>query len=176
MAYAFALLGWSLIKVLAPGFFARQDTKTPMRTAMWSLGITMGLNLVFVVAAYVFEAIKDDGLHIVLALTNAIGAMCNAYLLYHGLRKQGVFTPSTGWRVLLIRIAIANLAMAACLYFFAGNTEQWLDWRTLTRVWRLALCVGGGAGVYFAALWVAGARIEHFRFHAPSPTTTPAPL
>ncbi len=55
MAYSFALLGWSLIKVLAPGFFARQDTKTPMRIAMWSLGITMGLNLLFVLGAYRFQ-------------------------------------------------------------------------------------------------------------------------
>jgi putative peptidoglycan lipid II flippase len=167
MAFAFALLGWSLVKVLAPCYFSRQDTKTPMRTAMWSLGITMGLNLIFVVGAYMTNAIKQEGLHIVLAVTNALGAVVNAYLLYLGLRKQSVFIPSDGWRALLVRILVANLAMAACLYFFAGGTEQWLDLHTWARVWRLALCVGGGAGTYFVALWLAGARLEHFRFHAP---------
>jgi putative peptidoglycan lipid II flippase len=176
MAFAFALLGWSLVKVLAPCYFSRQDTKTPMRTAMWSLGITMGLNLIFVVGAYMTGAIKQEGIHIVLALTNAVGAVVNAYLLYHGLRKQGVFTPTVGWRVLLARMLIANLTMAGCLYFFAGGTEHWLGLHTWARLWRLALCVIGGAGAYFAALWLAGARLEHFRFHASPPTTTPGPL
>jgi putative peptidoglycan lipid II flippase len=176
MAYAFALLGWSLVKVLAPCYFSRQDTKTPMRTAMWSLGITMGLNVVFVVGAYAMGIIKNDGLHIVLALTNAVGAIANAYLLYRGLRKQQVFTPSTGWQVLLVRIVIANLAMAACLYFLAGGTDFWLALSTWARIWRLTACVCGGAAAYFAVLWLAGTRIEHFRFYAPPPTTSPAPL
>jgi len=170
MAYSFALLGWSMVKVLAPGFFARQDTKTPMRTAMWSLGITMGLNVVLVVAAQLMNKLATPGLHIALALTNAIGALANSYLLYRALRKQGVFVPSVGWVALLLRILLANFAMGAALYFFAGGTAQWLELATWTRIWRLALCVVGGAGVYFAVLWLVGARIEHFRFHAPAPT------
>jgi len=170
MAYAFALLGWSLVKVLAPCYFARQDTKTPMRAATWSLAITMGLNAAFVLAAYSTGAIKEGGLHIVLALTNAVGALANSYLLYHGLRKQGVFTPNAGWRLLLVRILLANCAMAIGLYLFAGDTALWLDLHTWTRVWRLTLCVMGGAGIYFVALWVAGARLAHFRFHEPAPS------
>ncbi|HTE42514.1 MAG TPA: murein biosynthesis integral membrane protein MurJ, partial [Steroidobacteraceae bacterium] len=134
MAYSFALLGWSLVKVLAPGFFARQDTKTPMRTAMWSLGITMSLNLVFVVFAYATDRILMQGLHIVLALTNAVGAIANSWLLYRGLRKQGVMQLQAGWGALLIRMMIANLAMGAGLYFLSGNTELWLDMTTWTRI------------------------------------------
>lgn len=167
MAYTFALLGWSLVKVLAPCYYARQDTKAPMRTATWSLVITMSLNAIFVLVAYLNDMLKNEGLHIVLALTNAVGALINSYLLYRGLRKQSVFIPNAGWLVLLARIVIANLAMGAVLYFFAGDTDLWLDLRTWTRIWRLALCVLGGAAAYFAVLWLVGARIHHFRFHAP---------
>jgi len=166
MAYAFALLGWSLVKVLAPGYFARQDTKTPMRTAIWSLAITMGLNLCFVVVAFTLGRLGDQGLHIVLALTNAVGALANSYLLYRGLRLRGIFQPSAGWGILLVRIAAANVAMGAGLYFWAGGIDLWLDSPTWTRVWRLAALVTGGAATYFAALWLIGARVEHFRLHA----------
>jgi putative peptidoglycan lipid II flippase len=167
MAYTFALLGWSLVKVLAPCYYARQDTKAPMRTATWSLVVTMSLNAIFVLVAYLNDMLDDEGLHVVLALTNAVGALVNSYLLYRGLRKQSIFMPSTGWGVLIARILVANLAMGAALYFFAGNTELWLDLHTWTRIWRLALCVVGGATAYFAVLWLVGARIGHFRFHAP---------
>jgi putative peptidoglycan lipid II flippase len=136
----------------------------------------MGLNLAFVVGAHALNVAKDDGLHIVLALTNAIGAVVNAYLLYRGLRRHGIFTPSAGWQVLLARILVANLAMAACLYFFAGATELWLQLTAWARIGRLAVCVTGGAAAYFAAFWLAGGRIYDFRFHEPAPTTTPAPL
>jgi len=109
-------------------------------------------------------------------LTNAVGAIANAYLLYHGLRRQSIFTPNAGWPALLARIVVANLAMAACLYFFAGGTEIWLELATWARVWRLTACVLGGAGAYFAVLWLTGGRIEHFRFHVPVPQATRAPL
>jgi len=167
MAYAFALLGWSLVKVLAPGFFARQDTKTPMRTAMGSLAITVALNIVFVAVAYFLGALKNHGLHIVLALTNAVGALANAYWLYRGLRRQGVLNPSHGWLALGLRIIVANVAMGICLYALAGDTDFWIGLHAWARIWRLTLCVFGGAAVYFAVLWLAGARVNQFRLHAP---------
>src|SRR5215831_2621904 len=166
MAYSLALLGWSLVKVLAPGYFARQHPKAPMRAAMWSLGVTMALNVVFVAFTYFSGIMKQQGLHSVLALNNAIGALANAYLLYRGLRKEAVFRPSAGWSVLIVRILFANLAMAAALYFLAGDTEVWLRLHTWSRVLRLGLCVVGGAGIYFGVLWLSGVRTEHFRLHA----------
>jgi putative peptidoglycan lipid II flippase len=168
MAVAFALLGWSLVKVLAPGFYARQDTKTPMRSAMNSLGITMGLNVAFVAIAYFTNKLDDPGLHIVLAATNAVGALANSFSLYRALRRQNVLRPMPGWSALWLRILIANAAMAAGLWWLAGHTDLWLHLATWTRVWRLSACVIGGAAVYFAVLWLAGARIEHFRLHTPA--------
>ena len=165
MGYAFALLGWSLIKVLAPGYYARQDTRTPMRIAMWSLGVTMGLNLIFVVFSYATNRLDDQGLHVTLALTNAVGAIVNAYMLYRGLRTGGIFSPLPGWRLLLLRIVLANIVMGMGLHYLSGSTELWLELPTWTRVWRLSACVIGGAAVYFAALWLSGARTADFRAH-----------
>jgi putative peptidoglycan lipid II flippase len=166
MAYAFALLGWSLVKVLAPGYYSRQDTKTPMRCAMHSLIITMALNLVFILAAYLLHELVNPGLHVVLALTNAVGALANAYSLYRGLRTQKVLTPSADWGLLWIRIFLANVVLGACLYFFAGDTDFWMGLHLGARILRLAFCVIGGAGIYFATLWLSGTRPEHFRSHA----------
>lgn len=169
MGYSAALLGWSLVKVLAPGFFARQDMRTPMRAAMWSLGITMVLNAAFVMVAYALQALKAEGLHIGLALTNAAGALLNSYLLYRGLRLQGIYAPSIGWRSLSVRILLANIAMTAALYYFAGSTDLWLALHTWGRIVRLGVCIVGGAAIYFAVLWAVGARPDHFRFHPPQP-------
>src|SRR5262249_21462342 len=138
MGYAFALLGWSLVKVLAPGFYARQDTKTPMRSAMGSLGITMALNVAFVGAAYLNDALDHPGLHVVLALTNAVGALANAFWLYRALRSQAVLRPQPGWASLWTRIVLANLAMGIGLAWLAGGTEYWLHLSTWSRVGRLA--------------------------------------
>ena len=168
MAYAFALLGWSLVKVLAPGYFARQDTKTPMRTAMGSLAITMGLNLALVGTAYAMGQLKHQGLHIVLALSNAVGSLANSYWLYRGLRKRNVLVPSPGWSAFLVRVAVANIAMAAFLGWYAGAGDAWIALHAWARAGRMALCVIGGAAVYFAALWATGLRPNHFRFQAPA--------
>ncbi len=96
IAYAVALLGWSLVKVLAPGFFARQDTRTPMRSAVQSLGVTIALNLLFLGLAWHLGLLRQPGLHIVLAATNGVGAIFNAWTLYRGLRRQKVLVPSAG--------------------------------------------------------------------------------
>ncbi|MBC7984990.1 MAG: murein biosynthesis integral membrane protein MurJ, partial [Candidatus Obscuribacterales bacterium] len=165
MAYAFALIGWSMVKVLAPGYFARHDTRTPMRTALQSLAVTMALNVVFVLVAWHNDALQSAGLHIALALTNAVGAMVNSYLLYRGLRTQQVLHPSAGWSALLLRIVLANAVMAMGLYWWAGDTEFWMNLGVWSRVARLTVCVGGGLSLYFAALWLFGARTVHFRSH-----------
>ena len=87
MAYSSGLLGFSLVKVLAPGFFARQDTRTPVRIGIQSLGVNIGLNLAVVLPlALVYDR---PGLHALLALNNGIGGY-NSGMLYRGLRRQGV--------------------------------------------------------------------------------------
>jgi len=163
MAYSVALLGWSLVKVLAPGYFARQDTRTPVSTAMWSFGLTMSLNLCAVVGLKLAGRLEQNGMHLFLALATAAGALLNAWLLYRGLRKQNVYQPKQEWRALLIRIVLANVVMGVVLHLTAGDTETWITLSTAKRIWWISELVVGGAATYFASLWLFGMRPAHLK-------------
>lgn len=167
MGFSLALLGWSLIKVLATGYYARQDTKGPVRVAMRSLGLTMVLNLVVLVALWATGNIKTAGAHTLLALTNGVGAMLNAGLLYTGLARMGIIHPGHVLRGLLVRIIVATAVMAALLAWLGGDLAFWLASRTLSRVLRLSGLIGAGIVVYFGVLWLLGVRTRQFRLQAP---------
>ncbi|MBP6514982.1 MAG: murein biosynthesis integral membrane protein MurJ, partial [Steroidobacteraceae bacterium] len=160
MAYALGLIGFSLVKVLAPGYFARQDTRTPVRVAMIALGANMGFNVLVVVPAHLYGFSAP---HALLALSTGLSALLNSVLLYRGLRRSGVYTPSGRWKTLWPRAIAANLAMAAFLWWFAGLAASWPELPVLERIWRIGGCVGGGAALYFAVLWAAGLRYRDFR-------------
>jgi putative peptidoglycan lipid II flippase len=163
MAYSFALLGWSLVKVLAPGFYARQDTRTPVRTAMWSFGLIMTLNLIVISVLLLTGDRLQPGMHIMLALATAAGATLNPWLLYRGLRKQGVYQPTPGWSVLLVRVMVASVLMAFFLRYCAADVQQWLLVGTGKRAVWMAELVIGGIVVYFASLWLFGVRPAHLK-------------
>jgi len=155
MAYSLGLLGFSIVKVLAPGYFARQDTRTPVRVGIIALATNMFFNLAVVVPAHL------NGFpvpHALLALSTGLSALLNATLLYRGLRRQGVYAPSQNLRRLLPQVAIASAVMAGFLWWISGDWSAWTAWGASVRASQLALCVGGGAGAYFLALWLAGAR------------------
>ncbi|HEX2493942.1 MAG TPA: murein biosynthesis integral membrane protein MurJ [Steroidobacter sp.] len=168
MAFSFALLGWSLIKVLAPGYYARQDTKGPVRLAMRALGLTMGLNVLVLAALAGTGRLEAPGAHALLALTNGVGALGNAAMLYLGLRESRVMLPDADMRSLIIRIVCASAAMGAGLWWFAGDLSSWIDASVAHRVRWLAALVGGGALLYFAVLFALGVRVRHFRVLAPA--------
>jgi len=160
MAYSLGLLGFSLVKVLAPGYFARQDTRTPVRVGIIALGANMGFNVAVVVPAYLAGFPAP---HALLALSTGMSAFVNSALLYRGLRRDGVYAPSGRWRRLLPQVLAANVAMGTFLWWASGDWTAWPDLPALTRVIRTALCVAGGGAVYFLALWMAGARPGDFR-------------
>ncbi len=166
MAFSFALLGWSLIKVLAPGYYARQDTRGPVKVAMRALALTMALNLVVVVGLALTDRLQDRGMHALLALSNGVGAIFNAGLLYIGLIRKGVLVRQPGGRKLLIQIVVAAALMAGFLFWFGGDVEAWLAASTIHRVSWLAAIVIGGAAVYFVALLVMGVRPGQFKLQA----------
>ena len=168
MAFSLALLGWSLIKVLATGYYARQDTKGPVRVAMRSLGLTMALNLLVLAGLWLTGNIKSPGAHSLLALTNGVGAMLNAGLLYVGLARMGIIQPGHVMRGLLVRIVIATSAMAALLAWLGGDLAFWLASPTAVRVMRLSGLIAAGIVVYFGVLWVLGVRAGQFRLQPPA--------
>jgi putative peptidoglycan lipid II flippase len=168
MAFAFALLGWSLIKVLAPGYYARQDTKGPVRIAVRALVLTVALNVIIVVVLVALDRQHEPGMHALLALTNGIGALFNAAWLYVGLRRSRVLYGNSGTRPMIVRIAAASGVMAAFLWLCGGRLEAWIAAPNSEQVLWLAGLVTGGAVVYFAALWVFGARSSHFSLQPPT--------
>ncbi|MBT8135977.1 MAG: murein biosynthesis integral membrane protein MurJ [Gammaproteobacteria bacterium] len=163
MAYAIGLLGFALVKVLAPAYFSRQDTRTPVRIGVIAMVANVALNLVLVVA---MVRSGFSAPHTGLALATGLSALLNAALLYRGLRRREVYTPEPGWIVLLLRFAAANAVMTVALYFIAGPVQWWIDADWMARVMRLTQCVIGGAVVYGAALLLSGFRPHQLRARA----------
>lgn len=161
MAYSFGLLGFSFVKVLAPGYFSRQDTRTPVRVSLISLGVNVGLNLSIVAPLVYFKKLPAP--HAFLALSTSISACTNSVLLYRGLRKKGVLLPTPGWGRLIARVIGASTAMGIALWWLAGGIDRWLAMHSWQRVWQMTLCVAAGAAVYFVALFAFGMRRSDLR-------------
>jgi putative peptidoglycan lipid II flippase len=152
MAFSFALLGFILIKVLAPGFYARQDTKTPVRIGIISMVANVVLSLMLVPFLQ----------HVGLALAISLAAFVNAGLLYRRLRVDGVYTPEPGWLGFLLRIVAASVLMGGLLWWGAGDLAGWLAQSSHVRVARLSFYVLAGMAVYGLALLVFGIRPRQF--------------
>jgi putative peptidoglycan lipid II flippase len=172
-AYATGLLAFSMVKVLAPGYFARQDTRTPVRIGIQALGVNMGLNLLVVLPLALIYPDRP-GLHALLALNNAAGAWYNSTLLYRGLRRQGVLHHASGWRRMLWQVAAGNVVMIGFLWFVAGDTQRWVDMGAWSRAQWMTLLVVGGGGLYFGTLYVLGMRLHQVRVRPAGPQP-PAP-
>jgi len=160
IAYSAGLVGFSLVKVLAPGYFARQDTRTPVRVGVMALGANQLFNLSVVVPAHLAGF---GAPHALLALSTGLAAGFNSLMLYRGLRRGGHYQPSGRWRRLWPQVLGANAAMAAFLWWASGEWDAWAAMPILERVTRIAACVAGGALVYFAVLGMLGARPADFR-------------
>jgi len=160
MSNAAGLMGLSLVKVLLPGYTARQDTRTPVRIGVTALSVAIGFDLVVVIPAAYWGAPIP---HAILALSSGVGAYVNCWLLYRGLRASGVYQPSPGWRPLLVQMLLANIAMAVFLWWAAGDWSAWVHWSAAWRIGRLTACVLGGSAVYGGVLWIMGLRPRHLR-------------
>ena len=150
-AYAVGLVGFVLVKVLASGFYSRQDTRTPVKIAVTAMITNISLNLMFIWHLQ----------HAGLALATSLAALLNAGLLYHGLRHQKVFQPLAGWKSFLLRVSLASLSMTIFLWWSRDTLTVWLEWSTLTRAWYLFSLIGGGMLIYFVSLVLTGFRFHH---------------
>jgi putative peptidoglycan lipid II flippase len=152
MAYSVGLLGLILVKVLAPGFYARQNIATPVRIAIFTLVATQLLNAVLI------KPLAHAGL----ALAISLGACLNAGLLYRGLRRHGVYQPLPGWGRFSWRVLLAVAAMAVSVWAVAGPASWWLGAGAAARGGALTGLVALGVAVYFACLWACGIRVRDF--------------
>jgi len=153
VAYSLGLTGLIMVKVLAPGFYARQDIRTPVKIAIATLIATQMMNFVFVRAPLQ---------HAGLALSIGLGACLNAWFLLRGLRARGIYAPQPGWSLFSLKLFGALAAMALTLWFGAGDAASWIGAVWTARVPRLVALVAAGAAVYFAALWLLGFRLRDF--------------
>lgn len=152
IAYSLGLVGLILVKVLAPGFYARQNIRTPVKIALVALVATQLMNLAFIVPLG----------HAGLALSIGLAACLNAGLLLHLLKKHGIYQPQPGWPAYLLRVTLAVALMAALLFYGMGEAQWWLDADFGARLTHLVSLVGAGAAVYFAALGLMGFRPRQF--------------
>ncbi len=152
MAYSLGLTGLIAVKILAPGFYARQNIKTPVKIAILVLGVTQLMNVLFM---NLFQ-------HAGLALATGLGACLNATLLYHGLRRRGLYRPRPGWGLFLAKLALALGVMALVLTFFQGTQSRWLTGSSLEHAMALAPLLAAAAASYFAMLWLMGIRFKDF--------------
>jgi putative peptidoglycan lipid II flippase len=152
IAYSVGLLGLILVKVLAPGFYARQNIKTPVKIAIVTLIATQLMNLVFILPLQ----------HAGLALAVGLGACINAGLLYYKLRSQNIYQPQPGWFLFLLKIGAALIVMCLVLWLTMDSNATWLTNTAFDRISRLTWVIIAGATSYFAALWLLGFRFKDF--------------
>lgn len=156
-AFSAGLVAFILVKVLAPGFYARQDTKTPVRIGVISMLINIALSL-----ALVFP-LKHTGL----ALAITLAAFVNAALLYRRLRALGIYRPGPGWGSFLLRVLLATAGMTALLAWGAGDLESWLAASARERVIQLAWWVAAGLTAYGGLAVAFGVRPAQLLLHKP---------
>jgi len=152
VAYSLGLIGMILVKILAPGFYARQNVVTPVQIGLVTLAATQAMNLAFI------GPLKHAGL----ALAIGLGACLNAWLLYLMLRKQSIYTPQAGWLAFALKVGVSVIAMVAALHFAMGPAAAWL---AATWQWKLGMLAGMvllGVAVYGACLLTLGFRLHHF--------------
>ncbi len=152
-AYSLGLIAFMLIKVLASGYFSRQDMRTPVRIAVWSMSANMVLNLLLI---WHFK-------HAGLALATSMAAFLNAGLLFAGLYRTGLYKPAIGWWKLALQLLGANLLMAAIILLLTSRSELWFAWDVGQRAWNLGLLCLTGMAVYFMALFMLGVRPRDYK-------------
>jgi putative peptidoglycan lipid II flippase len=154
IAYSLSLLGLIMVKVLAPGFYARQNVKTPVKIAVFTLVITQILNVIFLTTTNLA--------HAGLALAVGLGACLNALLLLYHLHDSGAYQPNQGWLAFIVKLVIAVLVMAVGLYYASLWAGDWLSMAPLKRILSLAVIVALGMALYFIALILLGFRARDF--------------
>jgi putative peptidoglycan lipid II flippase len=155
--YAIGLVGFVAVKILAPGFYARQDTRTPVRIGMIAIVANIVLSVSLAVPMHVLDI---PGAHAGLALATSLSAFINAGLMFVHLRRHGIHQPLAGGGRLIAQLAVACGTMAALLGWITPPVETWVDWSTAMRAGQLVMIIVGACVVYFGALRVTGLKLH----------------
>jgi len=175
-ALSFGLPAFTLVKTLAPAFYARQDTTTPVRAGIAAMVASMLLNIVFVAALFwLWHAPKHlsmgwtdalaniPGLHVGLALSSACASYLNVILLWRALRRDGVYRHEPGWGRHLWRLVAACTAMVVVLIAGMILWSDWTNWAETTRFWRLSVLIAAAVATFVTVLFASGFRLRDLR-------------
>jgi putative peptidoglycan lipid II flippase len=176
IALSCGLPAFALVKVVLPAFYARQDTRTPVRAGVAALVANMLFNGVFIALLYELwasPALKQGswlqgiarvpGLHVGLAIASTLSSYLNFILLWHWLKRAGVYQRQPGWLAQWLRLGMACAAMVVVLILGRLLWPDWTHVSVMTRAWHLSMLVVAGAASYIAALFVGGFRMRELR-------------
>lgn len=149
--FALGIAPFMLIKILAAGFYAKQDMRTPVRIGIMAMIANMIFNLILI---WPFK-------HAGIALATSLSAMLNGGFLFYFLRKRQFYVPRAGWKFFGFRLMIVNVVLAVWLWFGSGDLQDWLTHQAMWRGTHLLFLLGSAVGIYFAGLWLTGIRLRH---------------
>ena len=155
IGYAVGLAGIILVKILAPGFYAKQNIRTPVKVAVATLVVTQLMNVLFV------PFLRHAGLTLAISL----GACFNAGWLWLLMRRSGAYRPEPGWAAFLMKLAVGLYMMGGALWYSMGSEASWFELAAGPRAAKLALVISAGAAAYFASLYAMGFRVRDFVRH-----------
>ena len=158
-AYTLGLGAFMLIKVLAPGFYAREDMKTPVRIGIIAMVTNMVLNMLFVFPLMWWFEMG----HVGLALATSVAAWLNATLLYRGLRRAGILVLEASAKQWLIKIMASAAVMSGLLLQITPEMVIWTEWLWWERGIAMAMLCLAGLAAFLASLWILGGRIDHLK-------------
>jgi putative peptidoglycan lipid II flippase len=175
-ALSFGVPAYAMVKVLLPAFYARKDTRTPVRAGVASLITNMLLNGLFLLLLYAMWAppalkaghlleglSKVPGLHLALGMASAVASYINLLLLWRWLRQADIYERQAGWGRHLTRLSVACTAMIAVLMLGRWYWPDWTQMQVFGRVWRLALLVCAGGATYVCVLFATGFRLRELQ-------------
>lgn len=150
-AFALGIAPFMLVKILAAGFYAKQDMRTPVRIAVIAMVTNTVLNLILIWPLA----------HAGIALSTSLAAIVNSGFLFYYLKRRGFYTPRTGWQAFSVRLMIANGTLAVWLLLSSGDLSTWLTNSSLWRCAHLAMLFITSVLIYFGMLWLTGVRPKH---------------
>lgn len=169
MAMALGLPAFIFIKVLAPAFYARQDTATPVRIGIIAMIANMGLNLLFVLPMVMLGI---EGPHVGLALATTVAAWLNAGMLYRRLRQTAIYAPRPGWRSVWMRVLVGSVLMIGILVYGVSDFELWVGRPGSDRLLHLGLWITVACVAYLGALQLLGQNLHQLWQRADAPEAT----
>jgi putative peptidoglycan lipid II flippase len=161
-AFALGITPFMLVKVLAAGFYAKQDMRTPVRIGVVAMLTNTALNLLFIWPLA----------HAGIALATSLAAFVNTSGLFYYLYKRGLYKPRAGWKLFSIRILMANITLAVWLYVGSADIHVWIMQSAIWRLTHLAFLLFSAIAIYFAALWLMGIRLQHLLMHEQPATSS----